>query len=349
VALTTPVGYPNTIAPGAAYARAQRYAGAELLVADHASLRVTPAAGATRRVAIAPGTASAYALTYDNDAILNYDAIPAPITGTAQWFMVGASHWAGIGNDQSVISHIPASVGAAVPTSLPTFPTNTGTDAFHPLALCLSTTADTAIQQVIDLRTIAGEGGASFYVVHSELAHKILDARVGTMVYRTDNNTFYRRVVDKTGALSWINETRFVNEVLDYTVLEGSNSTKSAATGYQRFSHSFVIRAGKHRHVRVVAKRSGAALTSNAYGVIPASGAVVATVYDEDIPRRHALATVRINGRFPGSGNIVGGLGEILTDGRVVIRTIMPGVTFGGAGTDEPDDSVVVEAEYFVN
>jgi hypothetical protein len=316
-------GYPNTIAPGSDFARVMGYAGHQYAVAGFSDFRVTVGSG-TRRVNIAAGWAFGKGVAVQNTASTTYD-LPAP-SGTTQWMLVGLKRWNGSSPYTSIITHVLGTATRAVPAVTQT----PGTNDTQWLALCRVTSADTAVQEIVDLRLISTEG-SGFYVTLSDLAYQQLNNVVGAHIYRaetTGGNTpaFYKRVIDGAGVLSWKNMTR------PETVLEGLAATQVPPAGWSRISEGCrLIRNGNHRSLVFNVRRSAGssyAFSSNGRGGM--GDVTVVAVHTEDRPGSGMV--IPLMGRLSQAANSANYavFAHLSAAGNIIINSMLPNVDVVG-------------------
>lgn len=130
-------------------------------------------------------------------------------------------------------------------TSSRTLPSLTSTAASHadqPIALCRVDAGSTTVQEIVDLRCWAGNGGL---IISNALARDYL-AEPGARVLL--GGTEYRYLPDANGAFAWESrETMFRewNAITTVTVAESANGTKSVTFPAGMFDVAPVVSATK--------------------------------------------------------------------------------------------------------
>lgn len=341
-------GYPPLISPGSVFARMMQYAGHRYSVAGFSDFRVTISGSGTRRVNIAAGWATGKAVQVQNTATATLD-LAAP-SGTTQWFLVGLKRWAanpaydpeavpGTPESSPYISQL-VSVAGNASRLVPTVTQDAGSDDTQWLALCRVISSATAVQEVIDLRLISGEGGG--YTVNSDLAMDQLNDIVGARVYRADTlgghtPTFYERIVNGAGALSWQNFS------IPDTELSGLDAINAAdGSGWGRSSSSKMVRLGKHRSLIAELTRGagedGGAFTSNSLGGL--GDQLIAELHSTDRPPSGVAVPLVGRVRLEG-GATYGCFGHITSAGGVYLNSMLPNVTVS------PGDAVILAGEWY--
>lgn len=249
-------GYPDSIAPGSTFARWARHAaGRRYAVPSHTEFRVTAATSGTRRVNIAPGYAAGQGVLVQNTATINLD-LPAP-SGSSQWMIVGINRWVADGESyQSTVGYVAATAAREVPA----LEQDPGTADFQALALCRVTSSSSLVVDVVDLRGIAYEAG-NFYTCHNELAMGLLGLLSGVVVYRSDIDQFFHRVVSPSGVGSWRN-------VDEPEVVKTGNSfiAGPAAPGWITQSQCRLVMDEDWVWVHIVLEKNGGQIVSSPSG-----------------------------------------------------------------------------------
>lgn len=308
-------GYPREISPGSIFARIAESFGHRYSVDGFSDFRVTIASTGTRRVNIAAGWSLGKGIKVQNTAS-TFKELAAP-SGSTQWFLIGLKRWItnpiydpeadpGTPEGSPYISDIVVVNGTAS-RAVPTVTQNAGTDDTQWLALARVITGSTAVQEVIDLRLISGEGGAG-YQVFSDLAMAQVANLVGTEVYRADTTdghvpTYYKVVSSPAGVLSWKNPS------LPDSVITGASATESFFPGWGRDASCIMVRDGHMRYTSIMVNKSGGAETSDSVGRILEIDELV-KFHPEDRPRTGtapALAgyiETETGGRFFATGRL---------------------------------------------
>jgi len=331
-------GYANTITPGSVFARVAQYMGKRYSVAGFNDFRVTIASSGTRRVNIGAGWSFGKGVAVENTASATYD-LPAP-SGTTQWILVGLRRWNGSGPAYtSIVTHVLGTASRAVPAVTQ----NAGSNDTQWLALCRVTSAATAVQEVIDLRLVASEGGAG-YEVYSDLAMGQLSGLVGARVYRADTigghvPAFYEQVADGAGVLSWKNMT------YPETVLLGLASTPVPVAGWSRIADGCrLVRNGNHRSLIINVRRSSGssyAFSSNTRGGM--GDVTVVAVHPEDRPGSGLV--VPLLGRMSQASNSANYavFAHLSAAGNIIINSMLPSVDVVGG------DEFYIGGEWYVS
>lgn len=316
-------GYPNLIAPGSIFARFAGQASGHIYSAlGHSDLRVTAATSGTRRVNIAAGWVMGKGVMVNNTTAATLD-LPAP-SGASQWFLIGVKRWvtnpaydpeATPGSQESspYISQLVYVAGNAS-KAVPTVTQNPGTDDTQWLALVRLATGQTLVQEVVDLRLIAGEG-CSFYIAHFEEALGQLDTIAGAQVYRTDIKDFVRRVANAAGALSWKRQTD-ADEILTTT----GSTTLDVGDGWGRRDPTAMERDGRWRIFRLRMRRAGDSITADSAGAIADSPMVQLHPEDRPAPGTPIRAYVLTSNR----GTFQAGA-HVSSEGWISLDALIPG------------------------
>ena len=330
-------GYPDLISPGSVLSRYMTHgAGHRYSVAGFTDFRVTVGSG-TRRVNIGAGLAFGKGVLVENTATATYD-LPAP-SGSSQWMLVGLRRWNGSAPYTSIITHVLGNTSRAVPTVTQ----NAGSNDTQWLALCRVTAADTAVQEIVDLRLVSTEG-AGFYTVFSDLAMSQLNDVVGAEVYRADTTggnvpAFYQRTSTGAGVLSWKNMT------YPETVLLGLASTPVPVAGWSRIAEGCrLVRNGSHRSLIINVRRSSGssyAFSSNTRGGM--GDVTVVAVHPEDRPGSGLV--VPFLGRMSQASNSANYavFAHLSAAGNVIINSMLPSVDVVGG------DEFYLAGEWYVS
>jgi hypothetical protein len=327
-------GYPYSVAPGSAFARHVSLSGKRYLFAGYSDFRPTVSGTGTRRVNIAAGWAEGQGVNVQNTETIPVD-LPAP-SGSSQWFLITLDRWVdnpdydeeaepGTPNSNQFISQISYTAGTAS-RAIPSVVQDPGNEDHQWIALARVTAADAQVQELIDLRLLAGEGGAD-YVVLSEMAMQALEGTVGARVYRADTTsghvpTFYTRVL--SGAtLQWRNESD------PDAVLDGAASTQVPPGGWARVLEGcrMVRKGGQRTLVYAVSRAGGSAggrFTSNGRGGL--GDMHVGSVREEDRPGTGRV--IPLIGRFRQSsgGTTYGAFGHVTSIGNIYLHSMLPNV-----------------------
>lgn len=339
-------GYPTLIAPGSVFSRMMQHAGHRYSVAGFSDFRVTISGSGTRRVSIDQGWARGKGVDVNNTAPTTLD-LAAP-SGTTQWFLVGLKRWAanpaydegaepGTPESSPYISQL-VSVAGTASRDVPTVTQTAGTDDTQWLALCRVISSATAVQEVVDLRLVSGEGGAG-YTIYSDLALGALSGLIGSRVYRADTTgghvpAFYERITDAAGVARWANLYELDAE------LTGTDATAVAGPSWARGASCRMVRDRKHRGMILEVTRTagGAPFSSNSSG--STSDVLLAELHVEDRPP----VDVPLVGRLvdvSDSNKNYGVFGQITPTGGVYITSMLPNLTVS------PNDRIVMTAQWY--
>ena len=162
---------------------------ARFTVAGAKDWKVSSLASIDRGIRVEAGTGSGDAVT---DVTFEYEtlSLPSPPVASAWYLIVRRRNWSGTGT--STLAYIRAT---ASPSQLPTPGTGVldrrdapGVESDQPLAFVLVTQKDTTVQQVIDLRCWASNGGveAAHDLALQYLATPGAAVKVGNTVWRYD-------------------------------------------------------------------------------------------------------------------------------------------------------------------
>src|SRR5690606_8489645 len=328
-------GYPYSVAPGSAFARHVSLSGKRYLFAGYSDFRPTVSGTGTRRVNIAAGWAEGQGVNVQNTETIPVD-LPAP-SGSSQWFLITLDRWVdnpdydeeaepGTPNSNQFISQISYTAGTAS-RAIPSVVQDPGNEDHQWIALARVTAADAQVQELIDLRLLAGEGGAD-YVVLSEMAMQALEGTVGARVYRADTTsghvpTFYTRIL--SGAtLQWRREDE------PDEVLLGLAACNIPPSGWARQAPGIrMVRKGKHRSFTYAVERSGGSsnvFTSNARGGLGDFN--IGSIHAEDRPGSGMI--VNLLGRFTdqtgGSNATYAAFAHITSGGDIRLNSMLPNI-----------------------
>lgn len=227
----TSAGYKGTVGEQQ-WAKMMPRVGAGLYsVNDAASFKVSIAAG-TRQVSVARGGASAAGIFDESSAVETLTLASVP-SGTRWDLIVLRRTWATKATTLVVIPGGSTKV-------LPARNSNVGVVHDQPLALARVIAGNSAVQEVVDLRCVVGDGGA---VAFDKLALTYLD-RVGTQIRVGD--FLWTRVLNSTGSPAWV--------VTDETPDTGWVAVTRNA-GWEWSSTSHARRIGPTIWVRLTATR----------------------------------------------------------------------------------------------
>lgn len=190
----TSVGYAGEITDANLRRWATSAVGSMYGVDDFASWRVTPGSG-DRAVQIAAGSAFGLGVRDTSDAPTTL-SLPSVSSGSRWDLIVGHRDWSA---SETTHDFITGSSTKAIPGRDSGL---TGTTDDQPLALVRVAAGQAAVQEIIDLRCIPGDGGVFAF---DDLTRSYLD-RVGTVV--TIGDATWRRVVDSLGSPTWISSSQ---------------------------------------------------------------------------------------------------------------------------------------------
>jgi hypothetical protein len=192
----TSTGYPNTIAPGSAFALMGYAFGRQYAAPFVSHCQVTDPGSGTRRVQISTGYLAGKHIVDHNDAIVNIDLPNA--SGSSQWFCIVLNRWvdAGGGDFKSEFGYVAGTSAKAIPA----LTQNPGIYDQQPIALVRISSTQTRPQEIIDLRPIAEEPGT--YTIYDDLALQVID-RPGVTAYNAKTGITYRRVYNENSAREW--------------------------------------------------------------------------------------------------------------------------------------------------
>lgn len=169
-----------------------RHAGVSYSVVGMDAFAVSAGSG-DRVLNVQPGVASGQFIVDSSDAVVNLTG--APVATGDRWDLVVLRR-----NWTAKTSTIVLIQGSAT-QALPTRSTNPGVQDDHPIALVRFSAGQTAVQQVIDLRVWAGDGGC--FAKHRMVRDFL--TRIGTRVYIVDRT--YVLTISSAGALAWVTDT----------------------------------------------------------------------------------------------------------------------------------------------
>ena len=241
------VGYAGTITDDNWRRMATATVGALYGVDDFASWKVTAGVG-DRALQVATGGAFGIGVRDVSDDPVTVTS--GTVSSGSRWDLVVARrNW---GTKVTTIVVIPGSATKALPAR------NTGFGAVNdqPLALARFAAGQTAVQEIIDLRCIPGDGGM---VAFDDLALQYLD-RVGTSVWI--NGTLWQRALSSIGSPVW---TPTVMSDTGWT-----DVTYGPGWGLHTTDLKLRVRAvGAHVELRGAAKRTGNDASVSLIGTIP--------------------------------------------------------------------------------
>ncbi len=185
----TSVGYAGTVGDVEWAVLAPRAGSNVQGVDDYSSLRVAITSG-TRAVSVAAGRAWSSGVLATSSAVetATLDSVPSGI----RWDLVVLRY-----NWSTKVTSVAVVTGGSS-KQLPARTNTPGTVVEQPLALCRVQAGLTAVQEVVDLRCVAGNSGL---LAFDDLALSYLD-RVGTSVRIRD--TEWTRVVNTLGSPTWV-------------------------------------------------------------------------------------------------------------------------------------------------
>ncbi len=185
----TSVGYAGQITDANWRRVATATIGSLYGVDDYASWRVTPGTG-DRAVDIAPGGGFGLGVRDESDTVVTKTMSPVP-SGVRWDLVVAHRNWE---TKTTTFEVIPGTSSMVLPDRQVGF----GTVNDQPIALVQSAAGQSAVQKIIDLRCIPGDGGV---VAFDALVRSYLD-RVGTQV--RINGTLWSRIIDALGTPAWL-------------------------------------------------------------------------------------------------------------------------------------------------
>jgi hypothetical protein len=328
-------GYPYTIMPGSGLARHVALSGKRYLFPGYSDFRPTISGTGTRRVNIAAGWSEGQGVNVQSDATIQVD-LPEP-SGSSQWFLITLDRWVdnpdydeeaepGTPEAELYISRVSYTAGTSS-KAIPSVAQNPGDEDHQWIALARVTNTSSQVQELIDLRLLAGEGGSDYVVLSAE-AMQGLEGTVGARVFRADTTgghvpTYYTRVL--SGAtLQWHKESD------PDEVLLGLAACNIPPSGWARQAPGIrMIRKGKHRSFTYAVERSGGSsnvFTSNARGGL--GDMDIGSIHAEDRPGSGMV--VNLLGRFTdqtnGSNATYAAFAHITSGGDIRLNSMLPNI-----------------------
>lgn len=188
----TSIGYEGTVGEAQFAQLLPRAGGTHFGVDDFASFRVT-VAGGTRALSVAAGVAWATGVMATSNAVESLALAPVP-SGT-RWDMIVLRY-----NWSTNLTQLAVITGGSN-KALPSRQNTPGTVVEQPLALCRVQADQPAVQDVVDLRVISGDGGC---VAFDELVLQYFN-RVGSSV--RIGEVRWDRVLDATNSPRWVSSS----------------------------------------------------------------------------------------------------------------------------------------------
>jgi hypothetical protein len=296
------------------------------------ALRVTAGGTGDRAVTIAAGQAwgDGVLSIWNTGAVLNLD----PASGSDRWdTIVIRRTWqpASTPTGTAVLMALAGGTSQAIAATRTTDRGVTTSDQPIALVRVRAGSATISSSDIVDLRCWSGQGGG--LVAQSEDALQYL-ADPGTEVRIGD--TVWSRQVTTAGALEWKARVLGGRELLT-----GASASASFGSGWSRQASCRLERDGDRRWVHMVAART-ANLTFNGTTGSLSPYEIVVTLHSEDAPPTEVVAAAFVRGT---GGTHYNAVVRITTGGAVILEASTPGVTLG---PDGPDDTIVVDASYYV-
>lgn len=175
----TSYGYPGSINAAALAAWLPAAAAARFSVAGAEDWRVTVQGGLDRGIRINAGTGTGDGIM---DITAEYETMALPLVESgSQWFLVvRRRNWA------VPATTVPMIIDGTATKALPARSDTPGVESDQPLALCRVTAGQTVVQEIIDLRCWAGNGGvvAADEMALAYLARPGADVLIGSTPWR---------------------------------------------------------------------------------------------------------------------------------------------------------------------
>lgn len=190
----TSYGYPGSINAAALAVWLPAAAAARFSVAGAEDWRVTVQGGLDRGIRINAGTGCGDGIM---DVTAEYETRALPLVESgSQWFLVARRrNWA------VPATTVPVVIAGTATKALPARSDTAGVESDQPLALCRVQAGQTVVQEIVDLRCWAGNGGV---VIADILARDYL-ARPGADVLH--GSTSWRFAMGANGVWGWVDDS----------------------------------------------------------------------------------------------------------------------------------------------
>lgn len=187
----TSYGYPGSINAAALAAWLPAAAASRFSVAGAEDWRVTTQGGLDRGIRINAGTGCGDGIM---DITAEYETMALPLVESgSQWFLIARRrNWA------VPATTVPVAIAGTAAKTLPERSDTPGVESDQPLALCRVQAGQTVVQEIIDLRCWAGNGGV---VIADILARDYL-ARPGADVLL--GSTTHRYTMGANSSWGWV-------------------------------------------------------------------------------------------------------------------------------------------------
>ncbi|SEE26936.1 hypothetical protein SAMN04489740_1007 [Arthrobacter alpinus] len=190
----TSYGYPGSINAAALATWLPAAAAARFSVAGVDDWRVTTQGGLDRGIRINAGTGTGDGIM---DVTAEYETMALPLVESgSQWFLVVRRR-----NWSVPATTVPMIIAGTSAKAIPARSNTPGVESDQPLALCRVQAGQTVVQEIIDLRCWAGNGGV---VIADILARDYL-ARPGADVLL--GSTTWRYTIGALGVWTWVDQS----------------------------------------------------------------------------------------------------------------------------------------------
>jgi hypothetical protein len=298
------VGEVSTAQTPAVFGHGSRYS-----VEGPGDLRVTAGGAGDRALTVAAGTAwgDAVLATWDGPTVMNAAA------GTRWNTLVNRRDW---GAETATLTLLQGGTARALAPGVqlrnPTASTGAGyTYADQPIALVRTTSGETAIQEVVDLRCWAGDGGllAAAPEALQYLTEPGTQVRIGT--------TLHTRIISGSGNPAWV-----ADSFAPYQKVTSFGSSVENSGWTIANLGSYLIRDGKRRTMFLEQRRVSGTVQAGSNGSI-ANLQVFTLVTASDRPIGSVPLTMTYL-ETAGGGDFAG-RGTLAPDGTVYLNSLLPG------------------------
>ncbi|WP_315913574.1 hypothetical protein [Arthrobacter sp. lap29] len=250
----TSYGYPGSVNAAALAFWLPAAAAARFSVAGVEDWRVSVQGGLDRGIRINAGTGCGDGVM---DITAEYETMALPLVESgSQWFLVARRR-----NWSAPATTAPIVIPGSATTALPERSNTPGVESDQPLALCRVQAGQTVVQEIIDLRCWAGNGGM---IAASSLAMDYL-ARPGADVMI--NGVTWRYQPTRNGSWGWERETLAIE--VSNSIVGGSRPAGSPVrtwTGYLAVSSGA---GGENRTASPATDANGVGGIWFGYGGVP--------------------------------------------------------------------------------